>query len=100
MTNYFIYVGLFLLGATLGASAMALVSYNRSQDDDAEDCEMLDFLSRNELGLSVIKNGTLPAMWGVTSAQPVKIIGALSHDPRDALTGAMVLMLEKEPANG
>ena len=100
MTDYFIYVGLLLLGGTLGAIAMALVSHNRSQDDDAEDCEMLDFLSRNELGLSVIKNPGAPAMWAVTTPSPVKMIGGLSHDPREAVSGTMVLMLEKEPANG
>ena len=36
----------------------------------------------------------------VTTPSPVKMIGGLSHDPREAVSGAMVPMLEKEPANG
>lgn len=89
-----------LLGGMLGAMAMALVTFNRSEPDDEDDTEMLDFMSRNDLGLSVIKHDAAPAMWGVTTPQPVKIIGGLHHDPRGALQDAMVVMLEKEPANG
>lgn len=91
----------FFIGATLGAIAMSLVTLSRSQDDDeVEDTELLDFMTRNDLGLSVIKQGGGSAMWGVTTAAPVKMVGTLAHDPRDALSQAAVLMLEKEPANG
>ena len=89
----------FFIGATLGAITMALVSINREPDDD-EDTELLDFMTRNDLGLSVIKQDGGSAMWGVTTAAPVKMVGTLVHDPRDALSQAAVLMLEKEPANG
>jgi len=85
-----------LLGGMLGAMAMALVTFNRSEPDE-DDSELLDFITRNDLGLSVIKHDAAPAMWGVTTPQPVKIIGSLHHDPRDALQDAMVAMLEKEP---
>lgn len=88
-----------LLGVLLGIAIMALVSINREPDDD-EDTELLDFMTRNDLGLSVIKQDGGSAMWGVTTAAPVKMVGALAHDPRDALSQAAVLMPEKEPANG
>lgn len=88
-----------LLGVLLGVAIMALVSINRESDDD-EDAEMFDFMTRHDLGLSVIKQNGGAAMWGVTTAAPVKMIGALGHDPRDAISGAMTMMLEKEPANG
>ena len=90
-----------LLGVLLGVAIMALVSINREpDDDDDEDAEMFDFMTRHDLGLSVIKRNGGAAMWGVTTAAPVKMIGTLEHDPRDAISGAMAVMLEKEPARG
>ena len=89
-----------LLGVLLGVAIMALVSINREPDDDDEDAEMFDFMTRHDLGLSVIKQNGGAAMWGVTTAAPVKMIGGLEHDPRDAISGAMTVMLDKEPANG
>jgi len=88
-----------LLGVLLGIAIMALVSINREPDDD-EDAEMFDFMTRHDLGLSVIKHNGGAAMWGVTTAAPVKMVGALEHDPRDAISGAMTAMLEKESSNG
>ena len=89
-----------LLGVLLGVAIMALVSINREPDDDDEDAEMFDFMTRHDLGLSVIKQNGGAAMWGVTTAAPVKMVGALEHDPRDAISGAMTVMLEKESSNG
>lgn len=86
-----------LLGALLGIAAMALVQINRTENyDEPTDSEMFDFITRNDLGLSVIKRGDSLAMWGVTTAIPVKCIGALMDDPRDAVIGAMELMGEAD----
>ena len=50
-----------LLGVLLGVAIMALVSINREPDDD-EDAEMFDFMTRHDLGLSVIKQNGGAAM--------------------------------------
>lgn len=98
------HLAVFFLGALLGVAILAIVSINKPEpdDDDGEltDSELLDFMTRNDLGLSVIKQAGATAMWGVTTAMPVKVIGALNDDPRGALAQAAGLLLEKDQENG
>ena len=83
-----------LVGAFFGVCIMAAITLGRAADDDLEeDSEALNFLSRNALGLSVIKNDGMAPMWAVTTPAPIRVIGGLSHDPRSALNNARFLML-------
>jgi hypothetical protein len=79
-----------LLGTFIGIAVMALVSINRYSEDD--DSELLDFMTRNDLGLTVVHDGD-KISWAVVSGTPaMRVIGDVLPDPREAIASAQAVM--------
>ena len=79
-----------LLGTFIGIAVMALVSVNRNPED--EDSELLDFMTRHDLGLTLVRDGGNTSWAVVTGAPAVRVIGDVLPDPREAIASALVVL--------